>query len=105
MSSAVRLAAMMPAMRAVASTSPFLALPDTIKASVASLMTTRPSAIAVRSVAALADTSTIRASPLASIWVRAASVLVDLALADVVLDGRGAMFQLAFVALAGSPRV
>jgi len=34
------------------------------------LMTTRPSAMAVRSVAGLAETSTMRASPLASIWVR-----------------------------------
>ena len=42
---------MMPAIRAVPSTSPFLALPDTISSSVALLMTTRPSATAVRSVA------------------------------------------------------
>src|SRR5258708_16518763 len=69
--SEVRLAAMMPAMRAVPSTSPFLALPETISANVALLMTTRPSATAVRSVAGFADTSTIRASPLASMWVRA----------------------------------
>ena len=34
-SSEVRLAAMMPAMRAVPSTSPFLALPETIRSSVA----------------------------------------------------------------------
>src|SRR6476469_5196261 len=74
----VRLAAMMPAMRAVPSTSPFLALPETINSSVALPMTTRPSATAVRSVAGLADTSTIRASPLASMWVRAGSSLDDL---------------------------
>src|SRR4051794_16145364 len=80
-SSDVRLAAMMPAMRAVPSTSPFVALPDVTKSSVALLMTTRPSAIAVRSVAGFAETSTIRASPLASIWVRAAPVLL-LRLAD-----------------------
>src|SRR5437879_3967640 len=67
----VRLAAMMPAMRAVPSTSPFLALPERINSSVALLMITRPSAIAMRSVAGLADTSTIRASPLLSMWVRA----------------------------------
>src|ERR1700752_277920 len=74
-SSEVRLAAMMPAMRAVPSTSPFLALPETISSSVALLMTTRPSAIATRSVAGFAETSTIRASPLLSIWVSEAPVL------------------------------
>ena len=74
-SSEVRLAAMMPAMRAAPSTSPFLALPETIRSSVALVMTTRPSATAMRSVAALAETSTIRASPDASIWVRAAPAL------------------------------
>src|SRR3954469_8364746 len=75
--SAVRFAAMMPAMRAVPSTSPFLALPETISSSVALLMTTLPSATAVRWVAGLADTSTIRASPAASMWVRAESALED----------------------------
>src|SRR3954462_6602098 len=74
--SAVRLAAMMPAMRAVPSTSPFLALPDTIRSSVALVMTTRPSATASRSLAGLSDTSTIRASPEAPIWVSAGPVLV-----------------------------
>src|SRR5262249_9780261 len=74
-SSDVRLAAMMPAIRAVPSTSPFLALPERISSSVALLMTTRPSATATRSVAGLSDTSTIRASPLLSIWVRAAPAL------------------------------
>src|SRR4051812_22260131 len=62
---------MMPATRAVSSTSPFLAFPETIRSSVALLMTTRPSAVAIRSVAGLEDTSTIRASPLPSIWVSA----------------------------------
>src|SRR5438270_3362961 len=75
-SSEVRLAAMMPAMRAVPSTSPFLALPETISSSVALVMTTRPSATASRSVAGLAETSTIRASPEAPIWVRAGPALV-----------------------------
>src|SRR3954466_15001207 len=79
-SSEVRLAAMMPAMRAAPSTSPFLALPETIRSSVALAMTTRPSATAVRSVAALAETSTIRASPDASIWVRAEPPLEALSL-------------------------
>src|SRR5215470_7552755 len=70
-SSEVRFAAMMPAIRAVASTSPFLALPETISSSVALRITTRPSATATRSVAGFAETSTIRASPLLSMWVRA----------------------------------
>src|SRR5437879_8301706 len=77
-SSEVRLAAMMPAMRAVPSTSPFLALPDTIRSSVVLLMTTRPSATASRSVAGLSETSTIRASPEVPIWVRAGPVFADL---------------------------
>src|SRR3954463_12082885 len=93
-SSAVRLAAMMPAMRAVPSTSPFLALPDTIRSSVALVMTTRPSATASRSLAGLSDTSTIRASPEAPIWVRAGPVLdldLDLDLAGFVALGLRAM--------------
>src|SRR6266702_1261677 len=88
MSSEVRLAAMMPAMRAVPSTAPFLALPDTIRSSVALLMTTRPSATASRSLTGLSDTSTIRASPEAPIWVRAGLAVV---FADLVLDGSRAM--------------
>src|ERR1017187_8498851 len=61
----------MPATRAVPKTSPFLALPETISSSVALLMTMRPSATAVRAVAGLAETSTIRASPFVPIWLRA----------------------------------
>src|SRR4029450_1368984 len=78
--SEVPLAPTMRAMRAAPSTSPFLALPEAISSSVALAMTTRPSATAVRSVAALAETSTIRASPDASIWVRAAAPLEALSL-------------------------
>src|SRR5690349_18305463 len=74
-SSEVRLAAMMPAILAVPSTSPFLALPEMISSSVALVISTRPSATATRSVAGLAETSTIRASPLLSMWVRAADSL------------------------------
>src|SRR3569623_2089342 len=70
MRSEVRFAAMMPAIRAVPSTSPFLALPSTMSLSVSALITTKPSATATRSVASFADTSIICASPLASIWVR-----------------------------------
>src|SRR5262249_40140903 len=80
---------MMPAMRAVPSTSPFLALPERIRSSVALVMTTRPSATASRSVAGFSDTSTIRASPEAPIWVRAGFAFAwVLAL---VLDGERAI--------------
>src|SRR6267142_3455634 len=69
MSSLVFLPAMMPAMRAAPSTSPFLASPLSTRSSVARAITTRPSATATRSVAAFADTSTMRASPLLPRWV------------------------------------
>src|SRR5712671_2046579 len=69
MSSCVFLPAMMPAMRAAPSTSPFLASPLSTRSSVEAVITTRPSAIATRSVAAFADTSTMRASPLLPRWV------------------------------------
>src|SRR5258705_4949305 len=69
MSSCVFLPAMMPAMRAAPSTSPFLASPLSTRSSVARAITTRPSATATRSVAAFADTSTMRASPLLPRWV------------------------------------
>src|SRR5215475_4849308 len=68
MSSLVFLPAMMPAMRAAPSTSPFLASPLSTRSSVAGVITTRPSATAMRSVAAFADTSTMRASPLLPRW-------------------------------------
>src|SRR6202030_3536631 len=64
----VRLAAMMPARRAVPSTSPFLALPLRTMSSVFACISTRPSAIATRAVAGLAETSTMWASPLVPIW-------------------------------------
>src|SRR5690349_10119071 len=68
-SSWVFFAAMMPAMRAAPSTSPFLASPLRTISSVEGCITTRPSATATRSVTALADTSTMRASPLEPRWV------------------------------------
>src|SRR5580704_2390809 len=68
-SSWVRLAAMMPAMRAVPSTSPFLASPLRTMSSVFAVISTRPSATATRSVMALADTSTMWASPRVPRWV------------------------------------
>src|SRR5580698_1577819 len=67
-SSWVRLAAMMPAMRAVPSTSPFFASPLRTRFSVFAVISTRPSATATRSVAGLAETSTIWASPRAPRW-------------------------------------
>src|SRR5262245_60346915 len=62
-SSWVRLAAMMPATRATPITSPFAALPLSTRSSVFAAMVTRPWAMATRSVTALGDTSTMRASP------------------------------------------
>src|SRR5262245_10254425 len=67
-SSCVRFAAMMAAMRAAPSTSPFLALPASTRSRVFAVITTRPRAMATRSVAALADTSTMRASPRRPRW-------------------------------------
>src|SRR5262249_14987438 len=61
MSSGVRFAAMRRAMRATPITSPFAALPLSTRSSVFAAMTTRPSAIACRSVTAFGDTSTMRA--------------------------------------------
>src|SRR5262245_52190971 len=66
----VGFAAMMPAMRAAPSTSPFLALPSSTRSSVFTVITTRPSAKSSRSVAGLADTSTMRASPPLLRWVK-----------------------------------
>src|ERR1700730_14659208 len=65
----------MPAMRAVPSTSPFLASPASTRSSVWVRMTTLPSAIAMRSVAGFRDTSTMFASPLWPRWVRVFSAM------------------------------
>src|ERR1700733_548840 len=67
-SSCVRLPAMMPAMRAAPSTSPFFASPLRTISSVSRCMITLPSATATLSVVALPDTSTMRASPLPLRW-------------------------------------
>ena len=69
MSALVCLAAMTPATRAHASTSPLAAFPSTMSASVSGFMEMKPSATATRSVSALCDTSTMRTSPCSSIWV------------------------------------
>src|SRR6266436_1532676 len=66
--SCVRFAAMMPAMRAAPSTSPFFALPASTRSSVFGAITTRPSAMASRSLGVFADTSTMRASPPRPRW-------------------------------------
>ena len=64
-------AARMPAIRAAPITSPFLASPARIAARVEAAMRTCPSAAAARRVGSLSDTSTMRASPEAPIWVSA----------------------------------
>ena len=68
MRSGVRLVAMIPAIRATASTSPLGTSPDRMSA--AAEVVTRPLAVAVRVVTSRPATSTIRAWPAASRWVR-----------------------------------
>ena len=67
--SLVRFAAMMPATRAHARTSPFLARSSSTMAWVSGCMRMVPSATASRLVTALSDTSTMRTSPFSSTWV------------------------------------
>ena len=69
MSSLVFFAAMMPATRAMPSTSPFFAVPLRTRSRVAACITMRPLAMAIRWVAGLAATSTMWAWPCASKWV------------------------------------
>src|SRR6516225_437854 len=59
---------MMPAMRAAPSTSPFFALPASTRSRVFAPITTRPSAMALRSLGVFADTSAMRASPPRPRW-------------------------------------
>src|SRR5450830_71539 len=80
--SLVRFAAMMAAMRAMPSTSPFLALPETIRARVAGCMRMVPAATALRRVSSLPPTSTIWACPVASKWL---SFPAGACLSDVVM--------------------
>ena len=70
MSVLVCLAAITPATRAHAKTSPFAALPSTMSASVSGCMEMKPSAIATRSVSGFWDTSTMRTSPFSSMCVK-----------------------------------
>src|SRR5262245_34745407 len=88
---------MMPAIRAAASTSPLGALPSMISASVAGSITTRPPAVAWRSVTALSETSTIRARPSASRWVSRVFAMLapDCRLARLVQDRPGRRLDIA----------
>ena len=63
MSSSVRLAAMIPATWATASTSPLAMPPERMRPAVSADMRTRPSAWAVRTVGGFSVTSTMRARP------------------------------------------
>ena len=75
-SSLVFFAAITPATRAQASTSPLAALPSTMRANVSGFMEMKPSATATRSVSAFCDTSTIRTSPFSSIWVSCSVIAI-----------------------------
>src|SRR4051812_27606747 len=68
--SAVRLSAAMAARRAVEKTSPFFPLPSSTRARVEASIFTAALATATRSVSGLAPTSTMRARPRSSRWVR-----------------------------------
>src|SRR4051812_47086325 len=70
--SGVRFAAAMPAMRATASASPLGRPSRRSSAMTSGVVTKRPAARASRAVTSLADTSTMRAAPAASTWVRPA---------------------------------
>ncbi len=69
MSSHVRLAAWMPAICAIVSTSPFFARRSRTAASASGDREICPEARASRAVGTLSDTSTMRASPASSTWV------------------------------------
>src|SRR5688572_32136770 len=75
-SSPVRLAAMMPAIRAAARASPLAKVPERRAARASADIATSPRAVAARAVAALADTSTMRASPSAERWLLFTGVLL-----------------------------
>src|SRR6266571_2316383 len=71
MASAVRLAARMPARRATSATPPFSSFPDRTRRMAAAEMRIRPRATASRAVTAFPVTSTMRARPWRSRWLRA----------------------------------
>src|SRR5436190_10325229 len=97
MRSAVFLAAMMPASCATASTSPLAAFLVAISLSVAGCMMTLARAVAIRSVMSLSPTSTMRALPRSSKWVRS---LMSRRLLDQDLAHRRLDVRLAHEALA-----
>src|ERR1700751_1168353 len=66
---------MIPARRAPDSTSPFLAPPFSTRSKVSLAMTTLAVAVARRSVSGFSETSTMRAAPLVSKWLRVATGL------------------------------
>ena len=68
-SSGVRLAAAIPAIRATASASPLGRFSARSRAITSAVVRSTPDAHASRTVTCLAETSTIRAAPLASTWV------------------------------------
>ena len=75
MSSLVRLVAMMPAMRATPSTSPFFTVPRSTAAKASAFIVMMPRATACRAVTGFSLTSTITALPAASKWVRLVSLI------------------------------
>src|SRR5262245_44836596 len=70
MASDVRFAAITPARRATSTTPPFFRRPDRARRRAAGDTRMRPSATASRTVVSLSETSTMRAAPAASRWVR-----------------------------------
>src|SRR3954447_18770343 len=68
--SGVRLAPAIPAIRATATASPFGIPSPRSSATTSGLTSTRPAAVATRVVTAFSETSTIRAAPCSSTWVR-----------------------------------
>ena len=72
----VRLVAMMPAMRATPSTSPFFTVPLSTAANASAFMVMMPCATASRKVTFFSLTSTITAFPAASKWVRLFSLIL-----------------------------
>src|SRR5215471_18982240 len=71
--SGVRLAPMIPASRATDSTSPFFTRPLSTRSRVSFAMSTVAVAVATRSVSGFSETSTMRAAPLVSKWLRVAT--------------------------------
>ena len=99
----VLLAAIMPAIRAVASTSPFGCSPSTIIRRVSGCIRMVASARASRSVTALSVTSTIRASPLSSRCVSLLTI-VSASVIQWVISARPGYHQKPIPAIPWPPR-